>query len=169
MRLRLRSRADRKRSGTGVRRQTVPRTDWAERCHVRRSSARRIASAELVTSQGTPDALRRECGTLRRRASRSSRPQASRFDEDITPKLTCRSPGLFRASAGDLASPRVASGAFVTLCSLAPGEYDHHLELEERQQPLLGKLVVEPRAYLGEAARRAIRNPGTVTLPRDLK
>ncbi len=32
------------------------------------------------------------------------------------------------------------------------------------------KLVaVEPRAYLGEAARRAIRNSGTVTLPRDLK
>ena len=27
----------------------------------------------------------------------------------------------------------------------------------------------EPRAYLGEAARRAIRNPGTVTLARDLK
>jgi hypothetical protein len=28
---------------------------------------------------------------------------------------------------------------------------------------------VEPRAYLSEAARRAIRNPGTVTLPRDFK
>jgi hypothetical protein len=28
---------------------------------------------------------------------------------------------------------------------------------------------VNPRAYLGEAARRAIRNPGTVTLPRDRK
>ncbi len=28
---------------------------------------------------------------------------------------------------------------------------------------------VEPRAYLGQAARRAIGNPGTVTLPRDLK
>ncbi len=28
---------------------------------------------------------------------------------------------------------------------------------------------VEPRAYLGKAARRAIRNPGTVTLVRDLK
>jgi hypothetical protein len=28
---------------------------------------------------------------------------------------------------------------------------------------------VEPRAYLGQAARRAIRNPGTVTLARDLK
>ena len=28
---------------------------------------------------------------------------------------------------------------------------------------------VEPRAYLGEAARRAIRNPGTVTLARDFK
>ncbi len=28
---------------------------------------------------------------------------------------------------------------------------------------------VEPGAYLGEAARRASGNPGTVTLPRDLK
>jgi hypothetical protein len=28
---------------------------------------------------------------------------------------------------------------------------------------------VEPRAYLGQAAQRAIRNPGTVTLARDLK
>ena len=28
---------------------------------------------------------------------------------------------------------------------------------------------VEPRAYLGEAARQAIRNPGTVTLARDFK
>ena len=28
---------------------------------------------------------------------------------------------------------------------------------------------VEPRRYLGEAARRAVRNPGTVTLSRDLK
>jgi hypothetical protein len=28
---------------------------------------------------------------------------------------------------------------------------------------------VEPCAHLGEAARRAIRNSGTVTLPRDLK
>ncbi len=28
---------------------------------------------------------------------------------------------------------------------------------------------VEPRAYLAEAARRAIRNSGTVTLARDLK
>ena len=28
---------------------------------------------------------------------------------------------------------------------------------------------VEPRAYLGEATLRAVRNPGTVTLARDLK
>jgi hypothetical protein len=28
---------------------------------------------------------------------------------------------------------------------------------------------VEPRTYLGETSRRAIRNPGTVTLWRDLK
>lgn len=73
----------------------------------------------------------------------SSADATIRFDEDITPKLTCRSPGLFRASAGELASPRVASGAFVTLCSLAPGEYDYQVEIEGRQRPLLGKLVIE--------------------------
>ncbi len=28
---------------------------------------------------------------------------------------------------------------------------------------------VEPRAYLRETTRRAVRNPGTVTLARDLK
>jgi hypothetical protein len=28
---------------------------------------------------------------------------------------------------------------------------------------------VEPRAYLGDATRRAIRSPGAVTLARDLK
>ncbi len=28
---------------------------------------------------------------------------------------------------------------------------------------------MEPRAYLGEASRRAIRSPGAVTLARDLK
>ncbi len=27
---------------------------------------------------------------------------------------------------------------------------------------------IDPRAYLAEATRRAITNPGTVTLPRDL-
>ncbi len=76
----------------------------------------------------------------------SSEEATIRFEEDITPKLACRSPGLFRASAGDLASPRVASGAFVTLCSLAPGEYDYRVEFERRQQPLLGKLVVEAQS-----------------------
>ena len=66
-----------------------------------------------------------------------------KFDEDIIPKLSCRSPGLFRASGSELASPRVASGAFVTLCSLAPGEYDYHVEIGDRGTQLLGKLVVE--------------------------
>ncbi len=73
----------------------------------------------------------------------TSREATIKFEEDLSPKLTCRSPGLFRASTGEIASPRVASGAFVTLCSLAPGEYDYRVEFEGRQQPLLGKLVVE--------------------------
>ena len=73
----------------------------------------------------------------------SSRAATIMFEEDITQKLTCQSLGPFRASAGDLASTRVASGSFVTLCSLAPGEYDYRVELEGRQQPLLGKLVVD--------------------------
>ncbi len=72
----------------------------------------------------------------------SSRSATIRFDEDIMPKLTCRSPGPFRDKAGDPASPRVASGAFVTLCSLAPGEYDYRVELKGRSRPLLGKLVI---------------------------
>jgi hypothetical protein len=46
-------------------------------------------------------------------------------------------------------------------------------ELEEQPAlPLIesAKLCgVEPRAYLGEATRRAIRNRGTISLPRDLK
>ncbi len=33
----------------------------------------------------------------------------------------------------------------------------------------LAPLGVEPRAYLREATLRAVRNPGTVTLARDLK
>ena len=66
-----------------------------------------------------------------------------KFDEDITPRLRCRSPGFYRATARELASLRVGSRAFVTLCSLAPGEYEYRVELEGRQQPLLGKLVVE--------------------------
>ena len=39
------------------------------------------------------------------------------------------------------------------------------------REGVLGAFVcgVEPHAFLGEAARRAIRNPGTVTLPRDLE
>ncbi len=75
----------------------------------------------------------------------TSREATIKFEEDISPKLRCRSPGFFRASTGELASPRVASGAFVTLCNLAPGEYDYRVELEGRQRPLLGKLVVEAR------------------------
>ena len=64
------------------------------------------------------------------------------FEQDITSKLTCRSPGPFRASASEIASPRVASGEFVTLCSLAPGEYDYKVRVAGREEPLLGKLVV---------------------------
>ena len=76
----------------------------------------------------------------------SSKAATIQFDENIMPKLNCRSPGLFRASAKDLASPRVASGAFVTLCSLAPGEYYYRVELEGGEQPVLGKLVVEAQS-----------------------
>ena len=63
------------------------------------------------------------------------------FEEDITGKLTCRSAGPFRAS--NPVTPRVASGAFVTLCNLAPGAYDYNVELEGSRRPLLGKLVIE--------------------------
>ena len=77
------------------------------------------------------------------RLNYTSRDARIGFAEDITGKLTCRSPGPFRPTGRDVASPRIASGAFVTLCSLAPGEYDYRVDLEGSAQPLLGKLVVE--------------------------
>ena len=73
----------------------------------------------------------------------SSLEAAIEFEEDITPKLSCSSPGSFRSNNGSPASPRVAGGAFVTLCNLAPGEYDYRVELEGRRKLLLGKLVIE--------------------------
>jgi hypothetical protein len=41
--------------------------------------------------------------------------------------------------------------------------------LDRPQSPVGAKMLPEARAYLGEAARRAIRKPGTVTLARGLK
>ena len=73
----------------------------------------------------------------------SSLEAAIEFEEDITSKLTCSSPGSFRSNNGSPASPRVAGGAFVTLCNLAPGEYDYRVEIEGRRKLLLGKLVIE--------------------------
>lgn len=68
------------------------------------------------------------------------------FQEDIMPKLTCKSPGLFRSKASNPASPRVASGGFVTLCNLAPGEYDYRVQLGGHREPLVGKIVVESQS-----------------------
>lgn len=65
------------------------------------------------------------------------------FADDITRKLSCRSPGPFRPKGRDAASPRIESGGFVTLCRLAPGEYDYRVEVAGSDQPLLGKLVIE--------------------------
>jgi hypothetical protein len=55
-------------------------------------------------------------------------------------------------------------------------DYGSRSERGTRTAALFNSLIesaklagVEPRAYLGEAARRAIRDPGSVTLPRDLK
>ena len=57
-----------------------------------------------------------------------------------------------------------------------PNHYGSRSERGTRVAALFYSLIesaklagVEPRAYLGEAARRAIRDPGTVTPPRDLK
>ena len=68
---------------------------------------------------------------------------AIEFDLDISSKLTCRSPGAFRSTSGNPASPRVGSGAFVTLCNLAPGVYDYRVVLGGDRDPLLGKIVIE--------------------------
>ena len=63
-------------------------------------------------------------------------------DARIAEKLRCTSPGLFRVAPENVAAPRVPSGSFATLCSLAPGEYDYRVEFTGKPRPLLGKIVV---------------------------
>ncbi len=48
-----------------------------------------------------------------------------------------------KRTEGNPPRPALPATASVTRCSLAPGEYDYRVDLEGRQQPLLGKLVVE--------------------------
>jgi hypothetical protein len=72
-----------------------------------------------------------------------------------------------------------AAGVYGVARGVAVGRKNHYGSRSERGTRVAAlfysliesaKLAgVEPRAYLGQAARRAIRNPGTVTLVRDLK
>lgn len=96
-------------------------------------SATRLVPAVLVVSHDSA------FGWLNYSAQKAT----IKFEDDILRNLSCRSPGVFGPAANELTSPSVASGAFVTLCSLAPGEYDYHVEFEGRATPLLGTLVVE--------------------------
>ena len=88
------------------------------------------------------------------------------------------SPGLVRF----LANPRIPLGTNSVeraLRGVAVGRKNHYGSRSERGTrvaALLYSLIesvklcgVEPRAYLREAALRAVRNPGSVTLARDLK
>jgi hypothetical protein len=63
-----------------------------------------------------------------------------------------------------------------TFFGTQPNHYGSRSERGTRVAALFYSLIesaklcgVEPRAYLGGAARSAIRSPGTVTLPRDFK
>jgi transposase len=87
-------------------------------------------------------------------------------------------PGLVRF-LGDPKIPLDTNGVERALRGVAVGRKNHYGSRSERGTrvaALFYSLIesaklcgVEPRGYLGDAARRAIRNPGTITLPRDLK
>jgi hypothetical protein len=87
-------------------------------------------------------------------------------------------PGLVRF-LGDPKIPLDTNGVERALRGVAVGPKNHYGSRSKRGArvaALLYSLIesaklcgVEPRAYLGEAARRAIRNAGTVTLARDFK
>ncbi len=86
-------------------------------------------------------------------------------------------PGLVRF-LGDPKIPLDTNGVERALRGVAVGRRNHYGSRSERGTrgaALFYSLIesaklcsVEPRGYLGEAARRAIRDPGTVRLPRDL-
>jgi len=87
-------------------------------------------------------------------------------------------PGLVRF-LGDPKIPLDTNGVERALRGVAVGRKNHYGSRSERGTrvaALFYSLIesaklcrVEPRAYLSEAGRRAIRDPGTVTLPRDFK
>ena len=87
-------------------------------------------------------------------------------------------PGLVRF-LGDPKIPLDTNGVERALRGVVVGRKNHYGSRSERGTrvaALLYSLIesaklagVEPRAYLAEAARRAIRSPGTVTLPRDFR
>ncbi len=81
-----------------------------------------------------------------------------------------------------LENPKMApdtNGVERALRGVAVGRKNHYGSGSERGTRVAALLYslsesaklagMEPRAYLGEVARRAIRNPGTATLPRDFK
>ncbi len=79
----------------------------------------------------------------------------------------------------NLKIPLDTNGVERALRGVAVGQKNHYgsgSERGTRVAALFYSLIesaklagVEPRAYLGEAARRAIRNPGTVTLAHEFK
>ena len=72
------------------------------------------------------------------------------FDESVAKSITCRTRSAFELSNGRLTAAYVRQGSFVSLCNLAPGNYDYRVELKSSAGDLdnyaiyEGKIVVEP-------------------------
>ncbi len=72
------------------------------------------------------------------------------FDESVAKSITCRTRSAFELSNGRLTAAYVRQGSFVSLCNLAPGNYDYRVELKrsagevENYAVHEGKIVVQP-------------------------
>ncbi len=72
------------------------------------------------------------------------------FDESVAKSIACKSRSTFELSNGRLTAAYVRQGSFVSLCKLAPGNYDYRVELKrsageaENYAVYDGKIIVEP-------------------------
>jgi hypothetical protein len=75
------------------------------------------------------------------------------FDAEVAKKLTCTSPGSFHVDGDRLVSGDIQATQFVTLCNLAPGEYEYQVTLrsgigttQSAEKVIVGRIVVAPPA-----------------------
>ncbi len=72
------------------------------------------------------------------------------FDESVAKNITCQNRSAFELTNGRLTAPYVRQGSFVSLCKMAPGNYDYRVELKRSAGELEnyavydGKIIVEP-------------------------